>query len=276
MKLYTCTNCGNLLYFENNICNCLQFTPGSVTSGILKKFSCSIRYTTGGFALYANVQGTPVNWLTYITNVMGVRFFDFTITTTNAAFAFFTDVPVNSIGRLDYNSSNSANITGSNGMQLAETFVNATAATALGTITICFDDIIKQQLAGSSAPFIISYKARSTQWQYYIINKSAVRMDNPCITSKDGIVFSGPEKVTTGNGEQALLFSSGDTLLPLSEVPKYVFGLSNNALPNNTGGVKKTSPAKTIYKGLPNPDPLRVGITANGANSVSSPMYVYI
>jgi len=102
-------------------------------------------------------------------------------------------------------------------------------------------------------------------------------MDNPSITGKDGIAFTGPDKVILENGEPALLFSSGNTLLPLSNVPKYVFGLANAPIIINGGGVKKTGVTQTVFKGLPNPDPSRVGtVIIDGGSKVSSPMYVYI
>ena len=99
---------------------------------------------------------------------------------------------------------------------------------------------------------------------------------NPSITSKDGISFTGPASVTIQSGQQALLFSSGESLIPLSQQPKQRFDLVDNPAPDNQQGQKRNSP-KIIYKGLPNADPKFYGITeVNGSSQVTSPMYVYV
>lgn len=264
-------------YFVNGVCNCLEFTPAADTDSILKRFGFITKQQPAGFALYASSGSSITSLLGYIQQVTGQDAFVFNIATANPLFALFTELPVNDLGCLLYNSSSPNNTAIADGLQLAATQTAATCTTGFGCITICFADILKAFDEKKVVSFTILYYARSTQWQYYIINKSAVRMDNPSITGKDSIAFTGPDKVMLENGEPALLFSSGNTLLPLSNVPKYVFGLANAPIIINGGGVKKTGVAQTVFKGLPNPDPSRVGtVIIDGGSKVSSPMYVYI
>jgi hypothetical protein len=98
-------------------------------------------------------------------------------------------------------------------------------------------------------------------------------LGNPNIAGKTNISFGGPENVTIDNGQQAMLFTS-DNLIPLSEVPVHRFNLVNNS---DNSANQKVSPGKLIFKGLPNPDPVRIGIDMAGKDTrVVSPMYVYV
>lgn len=138
-------------------------------------------------------------------------------------------------------------------------------------LTIHFADII-EQAAGACAQFAIRYAARATQWQYFVVNKGALKLDNPAITGKADINFEGPESVTIPSGQQAMLFTSGGNLIPLSEHPRYKFDLVNNP-----AGATTRPAARTIVRGLPGPAPWRIGSTLIGANNQCiSSMYVYL
>jgi hypothetical protein len=159
---------------------------------------------------------------------------------------------------------------------LDEYFSENESAPDFGSLIIHFDDILKFRADKGYTQFGISFEARSTQWQYYVINKTSIQLDNPAIGKTD-INFTGPQNVVLGNGEQAILFSSGDHLIPLSEIPKYKFDLVNTPATNDRIQIKNKSASKLIYKGLPNPNPERIGITkVNGQNQVSSPIYIYV
>jgi len=197
-----------------------------------------------------------------------ILFFDFEIETSTPAFTLFTDLPMGQLSQLAYDSHNKANTRLGPAIQLNVNMTPCTSAPYLGTITIYFDDIIK-----GYTQYAINYKARSTQWQYFVINKSAVQLENPAISGKTPVSFDGPSSVTVGNGQQAMLFTSGDNLLSLSEVPKYKFDLVNKPV-RQTGA---SSSPKVIFKGLPSPDPRRSGVNTGAEdNMVVSPMYVYV
>lgn len=265
-------------YFVRGICNCLQFIPDAGTQMLLKRFGFTIRNKIDGFDLYSNSTTELSALLSHVSKVTGKNAFGFKIQTNNPSFNCFTDLPVSWRGQLLYNSQSIVNVSASNIVQLKETQSSDADNTCIGSLNVQFDDLLMYSSTSGFAQFQISYKARSTQWQYYIIYKSAVALGNPAVVGKSGINFSPPSDVTIDSGQQAMLFTSGNNLIPLSEVPQYQFDLVNNPASNGdeSSGGKNTS-VKIILKGLPNPDPTRMGmVSIDNQQQVSSPMYVYI
>jgi hypothetical protein len=264
-------------YFENNICSCLQFNWGAISSTLAKRFDLTLKKNLNGFALYVNVKGTLPDFLKRVTQVTNQTFFDFDIYTNTPGFVTFTDLPVSWSGQLMYDSQYELNNLEGNVIELCPNLSNNQNTKSIGKLTVHFDDILKGIPTEDYTRFSINYKARATQWQYYIINKNALPLNNPAISGKADISFSGPESVNMENGQQALLFSSGDVLIPLSANPAYRFDLVSNPASKNNGNDKKTGSPQIIFKGLPIPDPKRVrGAIINNVNQVTSPMYVYL
>ena len=88
--------------------------------------------------------------------------------------------------------------------------------------------------------------------------------------------FEGPVKIKIATGEEALLFTSGDHLIPLTQSPKYKFNLINESVKEGDSQKNRIS-SKMILNGLPNPKPERIGFEIDAITKiVSSPMYVYI
>jgi hypothetical protein len=264
-------------YFEQGICNCLQFTPDDSTKKLLARFGFMTKNKVNGLELYSNSTSELQVFLNYIARVTGQGLFTFKIQTSNPNFNSFTELPTDWTGQLVYDSQSTANVHDADSVQLKETRSNDANNTDFGSLIIRFDDVIKYTDGQNLAQFNISYEARATQWQYFVINKSALKLDNPAVVGKSEISFNTPQNVTIENGEQALLFSSGDNMIPLSEVPKYKFDLVNNPILTDSENQKKSTATKTILKGLPAPDPKRFGlISVDSKKQVSSPMYVYV
>lgn len=263
-------------YFERGLCKCVQFNPCASTHRLLKRFGCLLHHNINGFDLYINTESSLEEFLSYITKVTGEIFFDFEISTSNSSFEFFTELPVDRPGRLLYSSQSPSNSYENNVLRLDADFSASEYNKEIGSVRLYFDDIIRLSAEKNVARFGIFFNARSTQWQYYVINQSFVKLGNPVIEGKDNIGFEGPEIVITQSGQQALLFTSGDQLIALSDQPKYKFDLINRIITDNENAEKKPA-SKIIFKGLPTPDPARIGMVkmANG-QQVSSPMYVYI
>ena len=258
-------------YFEKNICNCLHFEPGPVTKSLIKRFGLVISKQVNGFALYANPVNTIPLLLSYIKAAMGATFFDFDIRSDDTNFSYFTELPLNWMGELVYDSHSAANINNAGIIQLTESLSDSAGTPYSGSLSIHFNDILK-----GDTQFSIKYTARATQWQYFVVNKNAVPLNNPAVTGKSNINFNDPENVTMENGDQALLFTSGNNLIPLSRVPKYKFDLVSYTSTINNDAAQRASP-KVIVKGLPNPGARQIGIAkADNKGQVSSPMYVYI
>ncbi|MCW3072048.1 MAG: hypothetical protein JWO44_1938 [Bacteroidetes bacterium] len=255
-------------YFEGGICSCLQFNPDELTAALLKRFGFIVRSRTSGFDLYSNTAGSLAALFNYMKEVSAQDHFDFQLLNSNGEFYHFTELPADWVGQLVYDSHSGEPLSNGN-IQLPAALSAQAALPEFGSLVIRFDDLLK--LNDQPACFRIGFNARATQWQYYIINRSGVQLENPAISGKANIAFEGPENVLIPDGQKALLFSSG-SLLPLSELPNYKFDLVNNPSAEQT---KKTS-AKVIIKGLPNADPKRTGIAAAMKNQVSSPIYIYL
>ncbi|WP_264564003.1 hypothetical protein [Flavobacterium sp. N3904] len=259
-------------YFENNKCNCLHFTPNGQTEKILRKFGFIINTTANGFDLFYNATSSIDSVLDYISKTTKQDFFDFSIKSSNPNFMLFTALPINWLGQIIYNSQDAKNLNNDGTIQLHQTLETKETTLLFGQLKIYFEDIKKYQTGSKPIHFEINFKARETQWQYYIINRSAIPLNNPTIAEKNTIQFDGPEKVTIQTGEQALLFTSNETYIQLSEKPKYKFDLIEKNTSDETK--QKNTNAKIIIKGLPVPDVSRIAIIEN--NQVASPMYIYL
>lgn len=258
-------------YFQQDICRCLELNADADTLRLLERFRLLIRRQVNGIELYTNSVQSAGQLLNYIEQATGQNAFCFEIRTNNPDFNLFTALPPNWVGQLLYNSSDS--VTEDNTV-LLNAQLSANAGTAcLGKVILSFADILKAGSGQASVSFKISFQARATQWQYFIVNRNQVPLDDPFIGGKEAISFEGPVNVQTIAGEKALLFTSGNQLLPLSEEVFYRFDLLNRiSCAENKAG--KATASKIIIKGLPNPNPQWIGQLAN--NQLCSPMYIYL
>ncbi|SDG64934.1 hypothetical protein SAMN05421827_10923 [Pedobacter terrae] len=258
-------------YFQKSICRCLELNADRATEQLMKRFRLLIRRQVNGIGLYANASQPLKELLTYIEQATGQDAFCFEMRTNNPDFNFFTELPSNWVGQLLYDSSNTT-ITDQN-VQLNQQLSGNPGTNCLGKATLRFADILKFNKDMGTVSFDIKLMARATQWQYFIINRNTLQLYNLAISGKESVDFEGPESVVMESGQNALLFSSGSKLIPLSEVPVYKFDLINRpALTDN----KPVQP-QIIIRGLPTPIPQWIGkVTRNAAEQLSSPMYVYI
>jgi hypothetical protein len=261
-------------YFQNNSCDCLQLIPTGSTSVFANKYGFRFNEKTNGISVYFSSENSLAAVFNYITSVTGSSCFEFDMVSTDSNFNNFTDLPIDWLGQLIFDSRSSSNSFANGTLLLGETMLAMESPTSTGSLKIHFDDILNYQDKNGASHFRLQFNARSTQWQYYVINKSSLLLENPAIVGKSETGFTGPENVTIQSGQAALFFSS-DTLLPLSEVPDTQFDLVNN--PDASMPTAKKNKARIIFKGLPNPGIKHLGVTTSeGENLISSPMYVFI
>ncbi|MGH2664799.1 hypothetical protein [Flavobacterium sp.] len=228
---------------------------------------------SNGFELFLNTTSSIAGTLDYITKTTSMDYFEFNIKSSNPYFTLFTALPINFPGQITFTSQDK-NQNNNGIIQLNETLDPKESAFFFGSLKVYFEDIKKSQ-NNNPLHFEVNFKARATQWQYYVINKNAVPLNNPVIAEKGKTQFDGPKQVLLQTGEKALLFTSNDVNIPLSEKPKYKFDLLNKNAENESG--QKNTNGKIIIKGLPVPDVTRIGIIENSDhNQIASPMYVYI
>lgn len=259
-------------YFANGVCRGLSFTPGSLTVQLLNRFTLKYRPVPDGFEWYADTKASAESFLKGLTQASGEFYFEFDMEAVESFYSY-TVMPGEGMQPLLYSSRKAK--PQENGVNLLTPETVAGTGRIFGKLVIFFSDIIKLADKGLPAKFEIAFSAKQTQWQYYIINRSAIVVDNPAITGKPAVRFTGPAGVTSPSGEQAMLFTSGNTLLPLSEKPVYSFNLVSASGNNSQAGDKP--PERIIYRGLPNPVPGHTGhAIGDDPGVLSSPMFVYI
>jgi hypothetical protein len=263
-------------YFENSICNSLSIKVNDSTKKLMSRFGFKTKMTHNVFQFYTNGQRNIGDYLSYITHVTQQDFFEFEIFNTNNSFNLLTDFPIDWMGLIEYSSDSELNVNNVNSIGLNPVFVTSVSTNALGKIRIYFKDILKSNLAGSQVVYEIKFNARNTQWQYFIINKSNAILSNPVISNKSDIVFEGPVHIDFQTGEKALMFTSGDILLPMSQIPNYKFDLINKVVSPNADD-QNLSKSVLVFKSLPIPNPKNFEVIIQDGNSViCSPMYVYL
>ncbi|MBC8754350.1 hypothetical protein H2O64_06685 [Kordia sp. YSTF-M3] len=254
-------------YYASGICECLQYKASTASQTLMDKYGFILKATTNGFEVYTTNQSIETH-LNYITQVSETTAFTFVGITSDQNFYNFTELPINELGVLTYTSTSTANVEANETIQLAENFVTDTTTQEVVSITITFDDLIRLHKTTNNVQFNIQMNARETQWYYYIINNSNQEFKKLVIESDNDIQFSGPTAATLQNGQNALLFSSETTKIPLKNTVEYTFNLTNT---KTTLAGERT---EIIIKGLPIPNPQNLQV--NNDHTIASLMYVYI
>ncbi len=259
-------------YYRSGVCECLAFKPDTETSQLFKRYQIAVAMVAGGFRLYtcgSNISAL----LSSLISGSSRSYFRFYITCTDANFCNFSSLPFNWAGSIKYNTNNTS-ISESGAITLTPGMGDSTPSAYAGEICINFNDLVSPE---KNRCYHIVFVSRTTQWQYYIINRSKLELTSLLIEGNTQNTFEGPQFVTTVTGEPAMLFSSGKQLLPLSSWPKYKFNLVNRLPPVTQDGTAARTTAKVIFKGLPSPDPGYLNpIMIDNQQQLSSPMYVYI
>ncbi|WP_430410640.1 hypothetical protein [Kordia sp.] len=253
-------------YFASGSCEGLIHNPSIGTKKIMDSYGLIIRRMSNGFELYASTNQSIEDYLNYIQQVTQTDTFEFNATATDQNFYNYTaEVPLNEIGILSYKNNGQTNTP----ITLEKTFIPQSDTSDILQIKIKFEDIIHANKNNTNLAFQIQLHARETQWQYNIINNSNQNYTKIAIQSNtDEIQFSNKGETTLENGQEAILFSSGKTLIPLKNTAQYKFDIINTK--QTIAGDRQ----ETIFKGLPIPDASNLKILED--NTIASSMYVYI
>jgi hypothetical protein len=243
----------------------MALKPGAQLQAISKRFHFKIEHQYNRFTFYGLFAGKPSEFLSYITLSTGAAFFDFELCTTNGHFVIFTEMPFDLLAQIQFDSGKTT--VQADGSQLLQpNYVTMPDVAQTGKLKISFSDL-EVLLDSNSADYCIAFKARATQWQYYIVNKYTEAEGKLQICNKQGKTFDDAVNVLLPTGEEATLISSGSQLIPLTSAPD-----SQLILQCINGATRKT-----INKWLPNASLQYYGVGTNGNTAViSSPIYVYI
>ncbi|NHN24935.1 hypothetical protein FIA58_004520 [Flavobacterium jejuense] len=255
-------------YFKEGICSSFIFQPNSATMNLIKRYGFKRNIVTNGFDFYTNTNGSSIEYLNYIATNSQQAYFEFDLILTDPNFMDYTAIPIDWIGQLSFSSSKMK--VKNEKRVLTTTYSSGSSVAQIGSLKVYFKDLIVLLKSNIPCQYLITFESRATQWRYYIINSSKIKLNNPSLNSKNPITFEEPTTVTIPNGKEALLFSSGKNFLKISEVSTYKFDLVDQL---NTTNLTK----KIIFKGLPNPSPKNIGLEIeDGKKFITSPIYVYI
>ena len=257
-------------YFKSGFCEGLNYMPSRSTQGLMDRYNLRLQVTDRGFQFYSPRKVSLEYYLNYITKATGISSFEFDVRTLYGTFYQFTDLSLNQLGELLFNSSNTKS--DNDFFVLEKQFQRERVlAKDLFTLTVNFSDLIKAEQAGEEVLYKIEFFSRATQWQYNVINNSHQHVGELSIKGDLDVEFDTGKETILQNGQKATSFLSLTSDITFSEVPKYQFDLINTT---EILGRKKV---KTLLKGLPMPNPQQLEIEQDKTqNKVLSPMYVYI
>ncbi len=255
-------------YYESGYCEGLLFNGINKTLELIQNYSFKIVTNAKGFTFYTSSDLSNEDFLKYLKKVSGVTCFEFSATTLNTNFYRFTDLPVNELGFLIYDSANSVKNGTNKPILLSGYFKQKNNVDKLFELKINFKDIVDQE---ANLQYEIQFKAKSSQWKYNIVNNSKHFFNGLSIKTNSDVQFNSGKKIILKNGEEATCFSSMGNWIPLSESPQYKFDLES------TTTKLGNSRTKTVFKGLPYPNPSQIEINQiDGKALISSLIYVYI
>ena len=256
-------------YFTSGLCEGLIYKPSLETQQLMDRYNLKLFMTNKGFQFYATKAQTNEEFLNYLADARGISSFVFYAKTSDSNFYQFTDFPVGKSGVLMFDS----NLTESeDGVEVLDQQLMTQQSTShLFMLTIQLSDLLKYVEEGDAPQYRIQFESRTTAWQYNIINNSRQHVNQLSVKGQYNVEFDGGQEVTLENGQSAIAFTSLTDTIPYSEAPHFTFDLVNTT--ERLG----TSKEKTIFKGLPTPNPsqLRV-INKQEQKMVLSPTYVYI
>lgn len=253
-------------YYKDTTCRGLKIVPNATSSSVLTRFGLKFYPYEGGFEiLYPANRITQL--LRYVRNALHISCFEFGAIAKNEAFRLFTEIPMNRLGFYSYDSRRLAGES-ENDSEMKPVFVEDSHGSIVLNFKIHFDDLINGENT-----YQVKLNSRRTCWEYYVFNQEEKYFENLQIKSKGDhtVVFVNKGPKTMENGQTATIFSSGNTLLSLSEYSIYQFDLVN---------IKSVKDAKdrsnTVFNGLPVPRPENIETQDSGEEPVASMIYVYV
>ena len=261
-------------YFNDEPTSFLKFIPTANTKNLMDRYNILINGLVDGFDLYANTSQTVQDYLNYLINTTQIDSFDFDVITNDALFYNYTDLEIDWQGILAFDSDRSQYDAVTNTFGLEQRLSDPMETSTTATVSISFTDIINAISDYQEANYEISFAVRFTQWRYYIINNSNLTFESLTIDTGDNNFFGEATKETLDNGQEALMFSSGENALPLSATPNYQFNLVANEQIN---GVPDQQSKSIVFRGLPNANPNNFNLIKENQETIFvSPMYIYI
>lgn len=248
-------------YFRDGLCRDLDIIPDQNTEALLKQNGVHWhKSSTNTWALFGPTQLDLASFTAQSPDQQLV----FNCQSSDPTFVQFTQYPIGELGHYEF-SNKTLQQTGLAKTNLPSEFKSTTSASSPIIAKIDLD--LSALTIG--AQFQISFEARKTRWQYFIIPQQSIE-DSLILQGQEAHLFTGPESKKMQNGTDAQCFDSTTNLLPIQEVSDVKLKLATQQT-GNPGAA-----AKILIEHLPTPAPSSLTMPQDGGNDLMASVYIYV
>ncbi len=246
-------------YYQNNICRDLQLQPDLSTNRWLQQNQLIWRQLSQN--RWGLLKPTNFDVVTFAAENPAFKLvFE---GTSIQSFIQFTQYPVDQLGVISFSNIRPGEISGSV-VNLPGKFIQSAKHSAIMEV-----ELTLSKLGSTATQYQISFQARTTRWQYYILAQQLTLNGTLALQGENASLFSGPEQVTLANGQEAILFDSGKNLLAINESGTVQLGLAEQK--------EGSSASPTVLLAhLPNPSPSSLTSGNEKGEDLISAMYIYV
>lgn len=247
-------------YYRDGICRDLQIDPDQSTQAFLNQNG--VYWRNSGTNNWHLVGPAQVDLASLASQNPDQQLL-FDITAADPAFTQFTEYPVNSLGHYEF-SNESLQQAATTKTNLPREFKpDSSASTTVAKIKLDLNKLTQ------GAQFQISFEARNTRWQYFIIPQQPIE-GSLILQGQEAHLFTGPVTKEIQNGTEAQCFDSNTNLLALQEMSNIQLELATQPSAN------PSALPKVLLDRLPSPGPSSLRMAQDGGKDLVSTVYVYV
>lgn len=259
-------------YYDDGILKGMRIVPDQRTQAFMWNAGLLFNQTDQGFAILHS-STFDEEYIQELIEFFPAYRLEFHLTLTNDHFVNFTDMPLDQlvVFRFD-NKRYEAEDNSYRLIPLLEGQLFQVSETAL--IYLYLD----QFLVGGTlqaAKYDIVFKARKTQWNYYLMNIKSAVVDDLVISDEIGKSLLGPTETVLSNGLKAHKYSSGEDLIPMRERSAQTFSIKKRS---NASIGDEANESEVVLENLPSASAKQLDIIRNdsGVPTACSSMYIYL
>lgn len=256
-------------FFKDKQWNNAVLIADETTQRVIQRYQLQLIQQRNVWSLFSHAMTGRETFLQNLDSVVNEQPLRLWLCQPLANFVTFTELPLNWQGLLLFSSHNVAQETNELPMLQWQTIAHGGAPdNAVGVIELNIKDLLSQP------SYQIQLNTRQTYWEYRLIQRHQVRLQHPEIIDENGErVFTKPEKYTTETGETAWRSTSGQTQLPMQQVPNTVLKLVDNQLVDVHAD---RSVQRTVVNALPTPRTDQIHVIGDHPARALSVMTVYL
>lgn len=247
-----------------------ELLADQATQELIQRYQWQLIQQRNVWSLYSHAMTGRETFLSHLAGFLDGQSLRFWILQPLPNFITFTDLPLDWQGLLSFSTQTALPSKDNQLPHLPFTTSPFGAAPehAVGVIDLYINDLLTQP------SYQIQLHTRKTYWEYRLIQRHQVRLQQPEILNHHGErVFSKPEKYVTDAGETAWRVSSGQQQLPMQQVPNTMLKLVDNQLVDVHAG---RSVQRTVLNALPTPRTDQIQPHTEQPTQALSVVYVYL